>query len=171
MNSTINQVQSRNYTNKYLKNNNDKKISLEIVDKENSSKLDDKKISDEEDKKLYELYQKSHMAHTAKSFEDFKRDRITFPPDTAPGIVRKVWREKWEKATAKEKDDMMSFDTVYGTFLRENKKDMPNDLNGYLKLMNNMKSYIERYNGIDQSIYEGLVNLSNSVETELNKYN
>ena len=165
MDLTINQDQSRNYTKKYLKNNKDEKFSLG---------LDDKKISEEEDKKVYELYQKSHMAHSAKSFEEFKRDKITFPPNTAPGIVRKAWREQWEKATEKEKDAMRSFDTVYGTFLMENKKDMPNDLNGYLNLMDNMKGYIERYNhcpGVDQSLYEGLVNLSNSFETELNKYN
>ncbi|MBU3217760.1 hypothetical protein LL033_24340 (plasmid) [Clostridium estertheticum] len=174
MNSMINQVQPRNYTNKYLENNKNKKIIFDLDYRGNSFKIDDKKISEEEDKILYELYQKSHMAHSAKSFEDFKKDGITFPPDTAPGIVRKVWREKWEKATAKEKDDMRSFDSVYETFSMENKKDMPNDLNGYLKLMNNMKSYIELYNhcpGVDQSIYEGLVNLSNSFETELNKYN
>lgn len=43
MDLTINQNQSRNYTNKYLKNNINGKISLEI-------ELADKKISEEEDK-------------------------------------------------------------------------------------------------------------------------
>ena len=164
MNLTINQAQSQNHTKKYLKNNRNGKISLEI-------ELVDKKISEEEDKIDYERYKKSHMLHSAYSFKDAQKHRVSFPPTTAPGIVRKVWREKWEKATEKEKDAMRSFDTVYGTFLMENKKDMPNDLNGYLKLMNNMKGYIERYNGIDQSTYEGLVKLSNRFETELNKYN
>ncbi|MBX4265589.1 hypothetical protein [Clostridium estertheticum] len=174
MNSMINQVQPRNYTNKYLENNKNKKISLDLDYRKNSFKIDDKKISEEEDKIDYERYTKSHMLHSAYSFKDAQKHRVSFPPTTAPGIVRKVWREKWQKATEKEKDDMMSFDIVYETFSRENKKDMPNDLNGNLKLMNNMKSYIERYNhcpGVDQSIYEGLVNVSNSFETELNKYN
>ncbi|MBU3075841.1 hypothetical protein [Clostridium estertheticum] len=102
MNSMINQVQPRNYTNKYLENNKNKKINLDL-DYRKNSKEEDKRISEEEDKILYELYQKSHMAHSAKSFEDFKKDGITFPPDTGPGIVCKVWREKWEKATTKKK--------------------------------------------------------------------
>ncbi|MBX4262194.1 hypothetical protein KTC96_23850 (plasmid) [Clostridium estertheticum] len=165
MNLTISQLHSNNYTTKNFKNNKDEKFSLE---------LDDKKISEEEDKKLYELYQKSHMAHSAKSFEDFKKDEITFPPNTAPGIVRKGWREKWEKATQEEKNAMMDFDIVYENFLEENKENMPNDLNGYENLMEKMKVYMERYNncpGVSKETYEGLVNVANSFETELNKYN
>ncbi|MBW9153908.1 hypothetical protein [Clostridium estertheticum] len=172
MNSMINQVQPRNYTNKYLEDNKNKKISLDL-DYRKNSKEEDKKISEEEDKKVYELYTKSHAAHFSCSFEEFKRDAITFPPLTAPGIVRKAWREQWEKATDEEKDAMRSFDTIYNMALKENKKNTPNDLNGYLNLMGNMKDYIELYNhcpGVDQNLYEGLVNVANSFETELNKY-
>ncbi|MBU3217840.1 hypothetical protein LL033_24870 (plasmid) [Clostridium estertheticum] len=51
MNLTINQAQSRNYTNKYLKDNRNEKINLDI-------ELADKKITEEEDKKDYETYTK-----------------------------------------------------------------------------------------------------------------
>jgi hypothetical protein len=44
MNLTINQIRPTNYMNNQLKNNKDKKFILDI---------DDKKISEEEDKKLY----------------------------------------------------------------------------------------------------------------------
>ncbi|MCB2356573.1 hypothetical protein [Clostridium estertheticum] len=172
MNSMINQVQPRNYTNKYLEKNKNKEISFDLDYKKNN-KEEDKRISEEEDKKVYELYTKSHAAHFSCSFEEFKRDAITFPPYTAPGVVRKAWREQWEKATDEEKDAMRSFDTIYNMALKENKKNTPNDLNGYLNLMGNMKDYIELYNhcpGVDQSLYEGLVNVANSFETELNKY-
>ncbi|MGV8981144.1 hypothetical protein [Clostridium sp.] len=167
MDLTINQNQSRNYTNKYLKNNRNGKISLEI-------ELADKKISEEEDKIDYEMYTKSHMLHSVYSFEEAQKHRVSFPPTTAPGIVRKAWREQWEKATEKEKDAMRSFDTIYGQTFMENKEDMTNDLNGYINLMENMKVYMERYNncpGIDKGVYEGLMNVANSLETELNKYN
>ncbi|MBX4271965.1 hypothetical protein [Clostridium estertheticum] len=172
MNSMINQVQPRNYTNKYLENNKSKKISFDL-DYRKNSKEEDKKISEEEDKKVYELYTKSPAAHNSGSFEEFKRDAITFPPYTAPGVVRKAWREQWEKATDEEKDAMRSFDTIYNMALKENKKNTPNDLDGYLNLMDNMKDYIELYNhcpGVNQGVYEGLVNVVNKFETELNKY-
>jgi hypothetical protein len=167
VNLTINHGQTRNYTNKYLKDNRNEKISLE-------SEFTDKKISEEEDKIDYERYTKSHMLHSAYSFEDSQKHNVSFPPTTAPGVVRKAWREQWEKATEKEKDAMRSFDTIYGQTFMENKEDMTNDLNGYLNLMEKMKVYMERYNncpGIDKGIYEGLVNVTNSLATELNKYN
>lgn len=165
MDLTINHNQPRTYTNKYLKNAKDEKFSLG---------LEDIKISEEEDKKDYEQYTKSHILNSAYSFEDAQKHRVSFPPTTAPGIVRKAWREQWEKATEKEKDAMRSFDTIYGQFLMENKEDITNDLNGYLKLIGEMKVYMERYNnfpGVDKGVYEGIMNVANSLEIELNKYN
>ncbi|MCB2307249.1 hypothetical protein LGL08_10280 [Clostridium estertheticum] len=91
MNLTINQAQPRNYTKNYLKNNTDGKISLEI-------ELANKKISVEEDKIDYERYTKSHMLHSAYSFKDAQKHRVSFPPTTAPGIVRKAGREQMEMA-------------------------------------------------------------------------
>ncbi|MBZ9618547.1 hypothetical protein [Clostridium estertheticum] len=167
MNLAINQAHTRNYTNKYLKDNRNEKINLDI-------ELADKKITEEEDKKDYETYTKSHMLNSAYSFEDAQKNRVSFPPATAPGIVRKAWREQMEKSTEKEKYAMLWFSSDCMSVMNSNKENMPNDLNGYLNLMSIMKDYIERYNhcpGVDQSIYEGLVNVSNTFETELNKYN
>ena len=167
MNLTINQAQPQNYTKNYLKNNRNGKISSEI-------ELADKKISEEEDKIDYERYTKSHMLYSAYSFEDAQKHRVSFPPSTAPGIVRKAWREQMEKATEKEKDAMSWFGSDCMDVLNSNKENMPNDLNGYKDLMKKMKVYIERYDncpGIDKGVYEGLLNVTNSLETELNKYN
>jgi hypothetical protein len=167
MNLTINHGQTRNYTNKCLKDNRNEKISLE-------SEFADKKISEQEDKKDYEQYTKSHMLHSAYSFEDAQKHRVSFPPTTAPGIVRKAWREQWEKSTEKEKDAMRQLGSNCMEVLNANKGNMPNDLNGYINLIENMKIYIEQYNncpGIDKGVYEGLVNVTNSLATELNKYN
>ncbi|MGH4120976.1 hypothetical protein [Clostridium sp.] len=167
MNLAINQAQTRNYTNKYLKKNRNAKISLEI-------ELADKKIIEEEDKIDYERYIKSHMLYSAYSFEDAQKHRVSFPPTTAPGIVRKAWREQWEKSTEKEKDAMSQLGLNCMEVLNSNKGNMPNDLNGYINLIENMKIYIERYNncpGVDKGVYEGLVTVTNSLATELNKYN
>ncbi|MBU3217839.1 hypothetical protein LL033_24865 (plasmid) [Clostridium estertheticum] len=114
------------------------------------------------------------MLNSAYSFEDAQKNRVSFPPATAPGIVRKEWREQWANATEKEKDAMRWFSSDCMSVLNSNKENMPNDLNGYLNLMGNMKDYIERYNhcpGVDQTVYESLVNVCNKFETELNKYN
>lgn len=167
MNLTINHGQTRNYRNNYLKDNRNEKISLE-------TELADKKISEEEDKIDYERYTKSHMLHSAYSFEDSQKHNISFPPTTAPGIVRKAWREQWEKATEKEKDAMSQLNFIYMDVFNSNNGNMPNDLNGYINLMEKMKVYMERYNncpGVDKGVYEGLMNVANSFETELNKYN
>ncbi|MGH4140087.1 hypothetical protein [Clostridium sp.] len=167
MNLAINQAQTRNYTNKHLKNNRNVKISLEI-------ELADKKIIEEEDKIDYERYIKSHMLYSAYSFKEAQKHRVSFPPTTAPGIVRKAWREQWEKSTEKEKDAMSQLGSNCMEVLNSNKGNMPNDLNGYINLIENMKIYIERYNncpGIDKGVYEGLVTVTNSLATELLKYN
>ncbi|MBU3187914.1 hypothetical protein [Clostridium estertheticum] len=167
MNLAINQAHTRNYTNKYLKDNRNEKINLDI-------ELADKKITEEEDKKDYETYTKSHMLNSAYSFEDAQKNRVSFPPATAPGIVRKEWREQWANATEKEKDAMRWFSSDCMSVLNSNKENMPNDLNGYENLMKKMKVYLERYNncpGVSKDTYECLVNVANSFESKLNKYN
>ena len=167
MNLTINQAQPSNYTKNYLKNYKNGKISLDI-------ELADKKISEEEDKTDYERYTKSHMLHSAYSFKDAQKHRVSFPPTTAPGIVRKEWREQMEKATEKEKDAMSWFGFDCMDVLNSNKENMPNDLNGYKNLMKKMKVYIERYDncpGVDKEVYENLMNVANNLETEFKKYN
>ncbi|EPY2272420.1 hypothetical protein ACXAUS_001244 [Clostridium sporogenes] len=165
MSLTINQAQSTNYINNQLKNNKDKKFILNI---------DDKKISEEEDKKLYEVYKKSHMAHSAYSFEEYKKNLIGFPPITAPGIVRKAWREKLEKCTTEEERlNMMTFGFYALEVLNKKNGNVPKDVNGYLDLMEEMQVYIERYNncpGVDERYYEGLRDVINSFVTELKKY-
>jgi protein required for attachment to host cells len=165
MNLTINQIRPTNYMNNQLKNNKDKKFILNI---------DDKKISEEEDKKLYEVYKKSHMAHSAYDFKEYKKNVITFPPTTAPGIVRKAWREKLEKCTTEEERlNMMSFGFHALEVLNKKNGNVPKDINGYLDFMEEMQAYIERYNncpGVDGKYYEGLRDVANGFITELGKY-
>lgn len=165
MSLTIDQVLPTNYINNQLKNNKDKRFTLEI---------DDKKISEEEDKKLYEVYKKSHMAHSACDFTEYKKNVITFPPTTAPGIVRKAWREKLEKCTTEEeKLNMMFFGFHALDVLNKKNGSVPKDINGYLDFMEEMEAYIERYNncpGVDERYYKGLRDVIDSFVTELKKY-
>ncbi|MBB6714911.1 hypothetical protein [Clostridium gasigenes] len=165
MNLTINQTQIPiKYTNKELKNNKDENSTFEF---------NDKKISEEEDEKLYERYTKNHMYHSAFSFEDFKKNKGLFPPTTAPGIVRKVWREKLQNGTQEEKEAMTCFASNCQRVLNEKNGDVPNDLNGYLNFMGQMEKYMERYDncpGVDKNFYESLVNVVSNIKTELEKY-
>lgn len=165
MNLTIDKVQPTNYINNKFKNNKCERFRLD---------LDDKKISEEEDEKLYELYTKSHTAHFDCNFEEFKKRVITFPPVTAPGIVRKAWREKLEKCTTEEERSYMS-SFAFHTLEVLNKKggNVPKDLNGYLDFMEEMNVYLQRYNncpGVANGYYEGVRDVTNSFDTELKKY-
>ncbi|MBB6624395.1 hypothetical protein H7E67_13215 [Clostridium gasigenes] len=172
MNLNINQAQPINYTNKQFKNNKDEKFSLELTDKQ---------ISEEEDKKLYERYKNSIMLSRGFSFEELKKSPRTFPPVTAPGAVRKAWREQCEKcakcATEKEQVAMGSF-AIHCSEILESKKGtaeyVPNDLNGYLDFIGDMKDYLRLhcYNvpGQDNKIYEDYMNIANGFESELKKY-
>lgn len=166
MNLTINHTQQINYINKT------------IINKKNDnfdSVLDDKKISEEEDKIFYELYKKSHMMHTAfSSVEEAKKHRISFPPSTAPGIVRRAWRQLMENASPEEKSMLDFLGDRFMDKLREKKFNMPNDLNGYINFMTDIKDYLELHyhnvSGISNEFYERIMNNVNKFENELKKY-
>ncbi|MBB6624394.1 hypothetical protein H7E67_13210 [Clostridium gasigenes] len=169
MNLNINQAQPINYTNKQFKNNKDEKFTLELTDKQ---------ISEEEDKKLYEMYKNSISLSRGFSFEELKKNPGTFPPVTAPGAVRKAWREQCEKCTTeKERLDMGEF-AFHCCEVLESKKGTgeyaPNDLNGYLDFIGEMKDYVRLhcYNvpGQDNKIYEKYMDIANGFESELKKY-
>ncbi|WP_322392507.1 hypothetical protein, partial [Clostridium perfringens] len=66
--------------------------------------------------------------------------------------------------------DMISFGDNCTRAVNENNGNMPNDLNGYTNLMGDMKVYIQRYNNIDNRIYESFMNIANNLQTELKKY-
>ncbi|MBU3136072.1 hypothetical protein KPL39_07295 [Clostridium gasigenes] len=155
-------------SNKQFKNNKDEKFSLELTDKQ---------ISEEEDKKLYERYKNSISLSTGFSFEELKKSPRTFPPVAAPGAVRKAWREQYEKCTTeKERVDMgMGEFTFHCSEVLDSKNgNVPNDLNGYLDFIGEMKDYVRLhcYNvpGQDNKIYEDYMNIANIFETELKKY-
>ncbi|MBP2022691.1 hypothetical protein J2Z44_002514 [Clostridium punense] len=178
MNITSNSVGLNNYSTNLLNMKNNKSINKNInIQVSYKSALEEKKISEEEDAILYELYKSDHSLHTAFTFEECKKAIVSFPPPTAPGSVRRAWREKWESATPEVKKAMRSFDSVYSAFLMHNEEyngNMPNDLNGYFKFMGTMKGYIQNhyYNvpGVSHEFYESLMNLTSGFETELMKY-
>lgn len=178
MNIASNGVGLNNYSTNLLNMKNNKSINKNInVQVSYKSAIEEKKISEEEDAKLFELYTVSHAAHANCTFEEFKNSIVSFPPPTAPGSVRRAWREKWESATPEVKEAMRSFSSVYSAFLMHNEEyngNMPNDLNGYLKFMGTMKGYIQNhyYNvpGVSHDFYESIMNLTSGFETELMKY-
>ncbi|WP_017413879.1 hypothetical protein [Clostridium tunisiense] len=175
MDFTINQVQQINFQQQITSRNKSGYKENFTLD------IDDKKISEEEDKKLYELYKNSLAPINNHDFQWFKENLQCFPPPTAPGIVRKAWREKLEKATPEQKDNILSFSMAYDIFTNGDKyglsrnecynKSIPNDLNGYLSFMQDMKRYIEKYNisAVDKKIYEGMKDVADSFELELKK--
>ncbi len=78
-----------------------------------------------------------------------------------------------EKAPEEQKTNMMWFGDDCMDVLNSTKGNMPNDLNGYLNLMGEMKSYGERYKdcpGVDKKFYENFMDVVNNLETELKKY-
>lgn len=168
MNLTINQVKSPiNYIDNQLKNNKDGK------DKKFDIELDDKKISEEEDKIILDVYQKSCLAQTCKSFEEFKKGLRDFPSVTAPGIVRKEWRAKLQNASEKEKWNMIMFSCACQNVLDDKKENMPNDLNGYINFMGEVKDYFGKCKDVsvgDTKYCQDMINVANSFETALKKY-
>ncbi|WP_052113034.1 hypothetical protein [Clostridium novyi] len=166
MNLTIDCTQQPNYVNKTITSKKNTNFN---------SLLDDKKISEEEDKILYELYKKSHMMHTAfSSVEDAKKHRVSFPPSTAPGRVRRAWRQLLEKASPEERSMLEFLGDIFMYKLREQKFNIPNNLNDYFHFLSEMKDYLQssyhNVPGESNELYESLMNVFNKFETELKKY-
>lgn len=140
--------------------------------------LDDKKISEEEDKILYEHYKKSVLARSfGNTFENYKNSRVSFPPNDAPGIVRRIWREMSEKATPEQKIQMFNLDHIYNHFMMDNKdykRDMPNDIYGYMQLLKDLDKfcYTNYYKApeIPDGFCQGISNVITNIENDIKKY-
>lgn len=167
MNICINKINSV-YTNKktYQKTNinKDKKFNTEDIDY--------KKIDDEEETIMHELYDKSVMIHSAFTYEEFKKVDI-FPPMNCPGIVRREWRNLFKNASERQRIELLNFAGHCHQVLKETKMQL-NDIKDYLKLMEEVKKYfkINYYNpsGKDNEIYESLMNINNNFEISLKQY-
>ncbi|ADL52050.1 hypothetical protein [Clostridium cellulovorans] len=108
---------------------------------------EESKISAEENAILYEKYKKA--GYSKEEFDYVLKNGTTFPPFSAPGSVRRAWRQAKENASPEERAEMKAFTIMFDGFRRDYPNymsTMNNDTNGYLKMVKDMKSYAEQYN-------------------------
>lgn len=146
-----------------------------------SSYIDDKKITEEEDRELYGRLKEDGFL-IQHDFKWCKEHIMSFPPVTAPGIVRRTWRKQLENATPEQRRGMLRLSFAYEEFMNPeeyglsgkgySKASMPNSLSGYLDFMKDIKRYIEKYNipSMDGGLYESMRNTADDFESELKKY-
>lgn len=161
--------------NNYLNRNN----NLSKINKfENISKEDNEKISREEDEMLKNRLKEAGFDFSKQSFEFIKKQyTVVFPPDNAPGAVRRAWRQAEESASPEVREEMNNFVLFHSNFLEEYKNykgNMPNDLMGYSDIIKDMRRYAEEYSnsndkqGLKQ--YKQYSRVLDLFENELKKF-
>ncbi|ADL52052.1 hypothetical protein [Clostridium cellulovorans] len=133
------------------------------------------KISAEEDAIYCEHLRKN--GYTEDQIDYAKKHMHGFPPDNAPGSVRRAWRQAVENATPEMRDQLCLFICVSDAFMRVNPdytSSIQNDTNGYFKVIEDLQTYIKQYDEQSDSQsknqYKWYNEILKAFETELKKF-
>jgi hypothetical protein len=157
--------QNTNYTDKSTNNQANTFSSYESF---NNTDIDK-----EEDAILYQELKACGCDFKKHSLEDYKKAIVSFPPLTAPGNVRKAYRQAFQNATPAEKEASRGMSLYMYIYKDQNKDNFSdtNDVNGYLDLMKNFKSYFTRYDNIlDKNKFNLINSYLDKFTNELSKY-
>lgn len=129
-------------------------------------------IDKEEDEILYNELKALGFDFTTKSLEDHKKAIQAFPPLSAPGNVRRAYREALKNATPEEKKAARGMVFYMYIYKQQNDTDVSsNDVNGYLALMKDFKVFFTRYKDkLEGNNYNLVSNFLSKFTNELSKY-